>query len=61
MPLPGLDQPMAAQVVAVAMVADRWWRRGEYAAHSGIRNPTATRHSWGREVTAPVITYFSCH
>lgn len=56
MPLPRLDQPMAAQVVAVAMVADGWRRRGQDAAHGGVVDPAAARHGWEGEAQLRVIT-----
>lgn len=45
MSLLGLQQPMAAQVAAAAMVTCRWESRREYTAHSGISDPSSTRYS----------------
>lgn len=49
----GLDQPVAAQVVPAAVVADGRRRRRQYPAHRCVTNPSSAGHGWTHVITHP--------
>lgn len=52
-PLFGLDQPVAAQVVPAAVVADGRRGRGQDPAHCGVPDPSSARHGWKHAIPHP--------
>lgn len=58
MSLLGIQQPMAAQVAAAAMVTGRGESRREYTAHSGVSDPSSTRYSFNT-THAQMLTHVS--
>lgn len=49
----GLDQPVAAQVVPAAVVADGRWCRRQYPANRCVTNPSSAGHGWTHVITRP--------
>lgn len=52
----GLYQPVAAQVVPAAVVADRRRRRRQYPAHRCVTNPSSAGHGCTHVITHPLLS-----